>query len=298
MNPMDIPSTVSDGLTAGQMLRAAREAKGLHLAVLSVTLKVPVRQLEALESDNYAAFKGTTFLRAMAQSVCRHLGQDPAPVLAALPHSDSPLSVQPRAIDLRVPSQPRARRRFALKGMSRQVLLLAVLMLAGTAALIWWPVSPASTTVTDEQAVPVPILVPEQSASEAQAEPVASPVLVASASASAVAPPVPVPVPTPAPTPVASAASPKVQPVVQAPSADEGLLIAMAADAWVEIRDGRGQMVVRRQVKAGETLKQDVSPPLFVYIGRANAAQVSWRGKLLDLKPHTQNNEARLQVKP
>ena len=34
--------------TAGQLLREARQKAGIHLAVLSVTLKVPVRQLEAL----------------------------------------------------------------------------------------------------------------------------------------------------------------------------------------------------------------------------------------------------------
>ena len=37
-------------VTAGQLLRKARLKAGIHLAVLSITLKVPVRQLEALEA--------------------------------------------------------------------------------------------------------------------------------------------------------------------------------------------------------------------------------------------------------
>ena len=69
-------------------------------------------------------------------------------------------------------------------------------------------------------------------------------------------------------------------------------------DTWVEVRDGRGQVLVQRLVKAGETLRQDALAPLFVYVGRADSTELLWRGQVLDLKPHTQNNEARLKVKP
>jgi hypothetical protein len=71
--------------TAGQLLREARLKAGVHLAVLSVTLKVPVRQLEALEADQLDLAKGAVFLRGLASSVCRHLNTDPAPILALLP---------------------------------------------------------------------------------------------------------------------------------------------------------------------------------------------------------------------
>ena len=38
-------------MTAGALLRAAREASGLHIAALAVAMKVPVKKLEALEAD-------------------------------------------------------------------------------------------------------------------------------------------------------------------------------------------------------------------------------------------------------
>ena len=44
--------------TAGQLLREARQKAGIQLAVLSVTLKVPVRQLEALEADETSILNG------------------------------------------------------------------------------------------------------------------------------------------------------------------------------------------------------------------------------------------------
>ena len=39
------------GPSAGALLRSAREAAGLHIAALAVSLKVPVKKLEALEQD-------------------------------------------------------------------------------------------------------------------------------------------------------------------------------------------------------------------------------------------------------
>ena len=37
-------------LTAGMMMRNAREAAGLHVAALAVSMKIPVKKLEALEA--------------------------------------------------------------------------------------------------------------------------------------------------------------------------------------------------------------------------------------------------------
>ena len=45
----EMESTTS--LTAGAMLRKARMAAGLHVAALAVSMKVPVKKLEALEGD-------------------------------------------------------------------------------------------------------------------------------------------------------------------------------------------------------------------------------------------------------
>ena len=40
--------------SAGEMLRAARQAQGLHIAALATQLKVTPRKLELLESDQHA----------------------------------------------------------------------------------------------------------------------------------------------------------------------------------------------------------------------------------------------------
>lgn len=76
----------------GAMLRQAREEMGVHIAAVAVALKVPVRQLEALEQDRLDLLPDRTFARALAASVCRQLRIDPAPILAGLPQG-APLTV-------------------------------------------------------------------------------------------------------------------------------------------------------------------------------------------------------------
>ncbi len=79
-----------DGVTAGMLLRRAREATGLHVAALAVSLKVPVRKLEALEEDRYDLLTDAVFVRALASSICRTLKIDPQPVLDRLPQTTPP----------------------------------------------------------------------------------------------------------------------------------------------------------------------------------------------------------------
>ncbi|MEN9889658.1 MAG: hypothetical protein RL559_1695 [Pseudomonadota bacterium] len=303
------------GPTAGQMLRAAREAKGLHLAVLSVHLKVSVRQLEALEADDHAHFKGVAFERALAQSVCRQLGIDPVPVLAALPHAAPVRAIEPVGLHSRRPAVTSPPRNNSGKGLSRQVLVLAVLMLLGAAALVWWPSSERKAEgVVEEMPDPAQAAVPMGQASDPMA--MVEPASAASAAASTArdtAPPAVPAAPTPAASAGASVALPSAQPAssarpaapvpsaAAAPAAADAahsLTIRLRADAWIEVRDSQGQMPVKRTVKAGETLALSPSAPLFVYVGKADSAELRWQGQAVDLQPHARNNEARLQLKP
>jgi cytoskeleton protein RodZ len=71
--------------SAGGILKAAREKSGMHLAVLSVNLKVSVKQLEALEADQYQQLMEPVFARALAAKICRILKIDAQSVLSLMP---------------------------------------------------------------------------------------------------------------------------------------------------------------------------------------------------------------------
>lgn len=81
-------------LSAGQWLRQARERAGMDLGVLSALIKVPVRQLQALEADQHDQLMGTAFVRSLTVTICRHLNVEPQPALDLLPGNVTRLGPQ------------------------------------------------------------------------------------------------------------------------------------------------------------------------------------------------------------
>jgi hypothetical protein len=128
-------------VTAGALLRDAREAAGLHIAALAVALKVPVAKLEALEADNFSALPDMVFVRALASSVCRTLKIDPQAVLALLPQGEGP-RLSAGDVGLNAPVKGFAGRSSAapFKGAGSRSFVWAVgLLLIGAALMMFLP---------------------------------------------------------------------------------------------------------------------------------------------------------------
>jgi cytoskeleton protein RodZ len=277
-------------VSAGAMLRAARQAQGLHIAALAASLKVSPRKLEALEADRYAEIQGATFVRALAQAACRALKIDPAPVLAELPEQDRGALSQMGA-GLNEPFREHGTRREAidLSAGSRVVVLVVLVLLIG--ALAFW-LLPAGWSLPG---LGVPN--PSMPASAASA-PAASETVVPAA--------VPARQPAPSPTidgsaePVAArqqvADSPAAQPASASFGAAPVQLKARGA-SWVEVVDGRAQTLIARTLVAGEVVAVDGALPLHVKIGNVAATELSFRGQLVDLASVARDNVARLELK-
>lgn len=195
--------TVPEPQTGGALLRQAREQAGVHVAALAVAIKVPVRQLEALEQDRLDLLPDHTFARALAASVCRHLKADPAPILAALPQST------PRSVTV----SPGLNEPFRAPGLAgangwrdrllRPSVLAALVLLLAALALIFLPGSdsPDATGAAPADATaPAPAPSASHSVVVEPVTPLAVPVIPA-LPASAVLVPAPVP-----PSPAAPAA--------------------------------------------------------------------------------------------
>jgi cytoskeleton protein RodZ len=284
--------TPASAPTAGQLLREARLKAGVHLAVLSVTLKVPVRQLEALEADELDPSKGPVFYRGLASSVCRHLHTDAAPILALLPQTSAHLqplvrSVQPLESEgsVRISSVPWGRM------LSSQVVWVAALLLFLTGAFLWMP-GPAQWAWLDD----VKALMADEVVSQEVSEPVVSasnvatePVISSAAVASPASPPA-----ASVSQPIASA--PTTKPVVSA-SAEPEWVFSASGESWLEVRNAQKAVVWSGVVKAGETTRIQSPLPVSVVVGRAQVVTVTLRGQPFDLKPHTQVTVARFEVK-
>jgi cytoskeleton protein RodZ len=290
-------------VTAGSLLRQARMAKGLHIAALATSIKVTPRKLELLESDRFDELPGATFTRALAQTVCRSLKIDAAPVLALLPlPADQGLSQM--SLGLNAPFRDRPGRRVPsdLQFLKSPVMLGAAVLVVASGMLYLLPAGWLSDATQRamtgaEQMAAAPGSAPAADPASApvlEAAPAASTMVVESVQIASAAAPVPVPVPAPeASEPAhAVAAAPTSVPAV----ASGALLLRTSAESWVEVIDGRGSPLLSRMLQPGETVGLDGASPLRVKIGNASATQVSFRGRAVELTP-TRDNVAKLELK-
>lgn len=270
--------------TAGVLLKTAREAQGLHVGALAVTLKVPVAKLEALEADRYEILADSVFTRALAASVCRVLKIDPAPVLAALPQSEMPrfktddagLNTPFKTGGVVFGQQFKSRLTTPL-GLAVALLLLGILL------VFMWPESElpnlTATSAPQVTETEVPRAVPD-------VESAATP---ASASQASDLPVIEAPSPIAQETPAV--------PVVN-PNGDSAILMLESRGAsWVEVTDAQGVLQLRRILGAGEQVRSQGPLPLSVVLGRADEVEVTVRGQRLDVTAVTKANVARFEVK-
>ncbi|MCJ0763562.1 helix-turn-helix domain-containing protein [Variovorax terrae] len=305
---------MESAVAAGALLRQAREAAGLHIAALAVSLKVPVKKLEALEAGRLDLLPDAVFVRALASSVCRTLKADPAPILDRLPQLGAPLLKLDQSglnAPYRAPSD--APRPSLWGSLSRPGLLAVLALLLAALVLLLLPAMPAPR---DEP--PVAAAVPEQplpavadsAAAAAAALPAAARLPDEAeagagqsklpAAATPAAPAVAAASTAGAPLPSASAAvaAPPAVAAAAMPAATSGIVVFKArGESWVEVTDAKGTVPLRRIMASGETVGASGALPLSVIVGRADSTQVEVRGKPLDLVPLARDNVARFEVK-
>lgn len=309
--------------SAGQQLRQAREAAGLHVAALAGALKVPVHKLEALEADDYAAFNDHVFMRALASSICRTLGLEVQPVLDKLPRS-AIKGFDAQRTHLNAPIKERAGKGSGMAassgGVSRKAVGAVVLLLLGAAAVYFMPDgmldrgdAEQGTTVTSQpvDAVPAP-------AAALPAAPAADVPAAVALPAAAPTGSVPAAVDTPPADAAAGAAPAAAAPAAAAPAASATAAAAPAsadavppalpgqaplafsatAPSWVQVKDARGAVVLSKNLGAGETAQVSATLPVQVVVGRVAVTTLQVRGQPFDLAAVAQGKDvARFEVK-
>lgn len=291
--------------TAGTLLRNGRENLGLHIGALAVLLKVPVKKLEALESDRLDLLPDAVFARALAASVCRTLKLDPAPVLKRLPSQVTPpmqpgikistASFDRPGIGWRVPLFSRMPRSVAVTASMLVVAALALLFVPSLDRLklnfVRTPADAADTvgsrsaafvtetTVARESVEPAPLAVVQATAADTIVMPTALP-------------------PTAAPTAAVAAAGASQLALADTPVATAGLVVFKTrGPSWVEVTDASGVVQLRKTMAGGESASASGTLPLTVTVGRADSTDVQVRGKSFDLALSTKDNVARFQIK-
>ncbi|WP_431051413.1 RodZ domain-containing protein [Roseateles sp. L2-2] len=345
----DFAASMSAPSSAGAVLRRAREARGLHIAALAATLKVPQSKLEALEADRYQDLPDATFARALARSVCRVMKLDAAQVLILLPSSGAEASLDRVTPGLNQPfrarsvSQDPALSSALLKRPA--VLGVGVLLIAAVAVYAipssWieqvtqrfrqtdastsapgpgnvFGTSPA-TTETPPASVEAPVVSASEPAAQTtvgaapttppsaqtqQAPTATSPVPsgTAPATTTATATPSAATPSTTAPTsPTAAPVAPVAQPgqPVQAGAPAPGtspLKVRASAEAWVEVVDAKGQVLLSRLLRPGDLVDVNGVAPLKLRVGNVSGTELVFRGQPVDLAARSRDNVARVEL--
>lgn len=287
---------------AGALLRAAREAIGLHVAALAVSLKVPVHKLEALEAGRLDELPDAVFARALASSVCRTLKVDPAPVLELLPSSNAPrLRTDEAGINTPFRASGESAAQPLLGQFLRPAPMLVLLLVVGALALLFAPqLHWERTAEAPDGAVPSVVVTPAVEtvapAGPAPAVAPASEIGAAAPAAAAMAPAGSASVPSSASSLAVAPANPAASAAPAQPST--GIVVFQPrGDTWVQVTDANGVVALRKTLRAGETAGASGALPLAVVVGKADQTAVEVRGKAFDLAAVSRDNVARFEVK-
>jgi cytoskeleton protein RodZ len=321
------PAAANASVTAGALLRAAREQAGLSIDAVAQQLKLAPRQVKALEDDDFALLPGRTFVRGFARNYARLAKLDPDVVLAALPggNADSGLAAPTLHSTAQsigeLPVTQGLRQSWARWAIP---LTLVAIIAAAVAYELLRPPAPAPSAPS---AAPSPSREPasEPKAAEAPAAPVApgapagtaTPAPVAATTSSG-ATPTPAAPPgttvTALPNPVASAttaqeatasstASPGATPapataaeILGPQPGDRELVLTYRDHSWTEVRDRSGRLLLSAMMTPGSRKALFGQAPFELVIGNASDVTLTLDGKTVDLVAHTRQSVARLTL--
>jgi cytoskeleton protein RodZ len=312
--------------TPGQILRAARLGRGLSIQDVGRQLRLSIRQITALEEDDYSKLPSGTFLRGFVRNYAKLLQLDPAPLLQRIEKALPPPQAQTISYQIEGIPFPSGRNRGKRAAIMGAAIMIALSLLiyeiyrgnetnlerrqAGEKAEVKAEIKDQADTpvAVPQSSLPSSVLkgageagVPqtekENSASLNVAEPAfieKKPVLPPVSQAPAVPPPSkPIPVPVPGPTtavPPKAASGESSAAAAAIPESIDGsdvIRLSFEGDSWVEVKDGRGKLLLSRINRPGTEQVLRGKPPFSLTIGNAAEVKLVYNNKPVDLARYT-----------
>ena len=271
---------MTDLVGVGSELKAAREAQGLAIDDVAQQLKFAPRQIESLEHEHFDRLPGPTIARGMVRNYARLLKLDPEPLLQRMaPKVDKAPDAGRIAARFRQPvpfSDGTKRSSLLYAGFS-----LGLLVLVGAVAYEW----------QQEKATPE-FVAPAQS-QRPQPEEITP-------TAAVVQPPT-----AREPQPAQAPAQPVAEEQEEKPAAAyrplapgmHRLVLRTEGEAWLEVKDGDGRMLVSSLNPPGTQRVVRGRPPFEIVIGNASLVKLTYNDKPIDLRPYTRVQVARFTLK-
>ena len=309
----------SGPIDVGQSLRLAREGRGISMYEASMALKLSLKQVEALETNDWSQLPRTV-TRGFVRNYARYLELDAGPLMAALDGTQMPRGPELRVAGGAPVNMPREghgdRHDYARVVAGLVALLLALL------AYFFVPTETWQTTLDSVKAMVMGgTATNDASSSESAPEPASEAVSVthgassagastASESAGSAAQSMPVltvpampptsatPAPGAAPASVSavSSSAPVASPTTSPAASSAALSFSFTRPSWVEVRDRSGQVIFSQTNQAGSQREVSGQPPFTVIVGNATYVTVQYKGKPVNLSPRSRDDVARLTL--
>lgn len=165
---MDRPATAAATPgTAGETLRAAREAKGLSLADIALRTRIAQRQLEAIERDDYAALPGIPYAIGFARAYARQLEIDEVAIAAQVRAAVNASDMGANRYEIFEPADPA---RVPSRALAWTAAIIALIVAAGFA--LWRTqvqTPPTSEQIAQQEQAPAAAAVGPRPAAATQA---------------------------------------------------------------------------------------------------------------------------------
>jgi cytoskeletal protein RodZ len=236
----------------GQMLREAREAKGISLVEAEEFTKIRRKYLQALEESDYEALPPNIYARGFLRNYATYLGLNPNEVLVWFSNGIRPggQPAEPRIISEPLVPSPRISWEF-IAGIVMLAVVGVLLVFIYRRYIAPLAAGPAAPTPTVAQALGInPLSLPGLGASD---DPTPTPTL----------PPSPIP-PSATPTDEPTAAPTATPAVIQ----ELVLQLAATADAWVRVT-ADGEIVFEGVLAPGEQRTWPAQQEIFLRAGNA-----------------------------
>jgi cytoskeleton protein RodZ len=248
---------------AGADLRAARERIGWSLQDIATALRIRVQYLEALEAGRINDLPGNAYALGYLRTYAVALGLDPNEVARRIKAEVAAVNEKTRlAFPVPVPE----------RGVPAGAMVLLGVLLAVGAYACWYRLS-GEGRLPAETSTQVPVRLASLADQSVQLQ-TARPVQV-------VAPVEPPPVqlaeapPVPSISPSSAAAAPVTPlPLPGGQSAQSRILLRASADAWVQVRDRAGPVLLNRTLHPGETWEVPAKPNLLLTTGNAGGTDL------------------------
>lgn len=306
----DVPPTV------GQLLKEAREASGMSIFEVAQALRLSRKQIEALEANAWGELPGVTSVRGFVRNYARLVQLEPETLVTMV---GTAMAGQVSPVALELPPTTRATLPHAgephRKDVAAVVTGVAVVVLA-VAAFFFLPdglleklgfggksAGEAPTVAASAPAADAkgPQMLPNPASPVEPVMPPASqpPATTGDAPAPAV---LTLPATPAAPmTAAPAAAGPQALSVITPPPAgavatNAPIRLNFVGASWVEIKGKDGKILFSQSNPAGSEKDVVGEGPYTLVVGNSAQVKLSYKGKPVDLEPHTKGAVARLTL--